>query len=1373
MFVRLFDAIARLVVTLFVTLLVFFAIYVSLGRYYVPLLNQYKDIIVTDLKQRSGLNFSIDRLEGEWRKFSPVINLSNFQLLDEQGNEAAFSVDEFRVAFDFIDSIKTLSVKFDRAEMRGVEFNLVESADHSWSIKTVQLGNGDKPMNIEPLINVIMGINVLEFVDVVANLSFLDGRQLSLDDMNLKLQRSGNFRRLSVSLSDGVRDDDGAQERKLLMIVESRGDPRKDSNFSADIYAKFNQLDLKNYLSLLAPGRISISALTLDGEAWLEWKKNGEIKLQTKLGAPVLEFRTPADDLLSYRQLQSHVYAERDRHSNWKLWAPTLSVGEGGKSKSPIKNMFLTLSKSESDVDKKAGEVLGVAAESIELEVVNDLLLGSEVLPEKLVSVLSDLDPRGTLDNFSMHIPLDAESWKEHFSFRSRLHNVWLDSWHASPSVRALSGSVTATGRSGTLSINAEDFAIGFPKVYEDPLQYQHLSGDVSWYVGDEFVQVNSDLLTLQDPSGNARAQLRLRLPIRKEYGDPWMTLLVGTRSVSLKEQQKYIPLAVSDKLRNWLDNSLHLGSLIEGGFIYHGRIGKPHHDPRKPDIQLFLDARDVELAYHDDWPPVYGVRTMVVIDNGALDARVHKAHVYESDLTDTSVLMAAVEEGETPVIHIDGQLSGDLSDAFEFVNHSPLKARVGDVVANWLGRGNMNVALQLAVPIDSEEENTLRTEVSLDMDLSRISLTMPGLGLNFRDVEGQLHFDDKDGLGSKGLKGILWDDEISTTISSRPRDGAMLSTLRLQGAVDAQDLREWSGLKVLAFAEGKFDFSGDLVLGAEGGDYIELHSGLEQLAVALPQPFNKSIGTSRKTVFRSDLDSKRRDIFLQSGDDLKMHLTTQGKQLLFGDIVVGNEELPRGNTSKLRISGTIDEFSLHEWQPVFDRYAALVQEAGDDDGGEDSKDAAIFVDEMTIGRLIAFDRLLGEATVSVRDNEGWDIDLETQYLRGRVTVYPGQKPHDVQLEYLNLSALLASRPDNATSDTADEDADYIDPGSFPPMSFSVDELQVDDEDWGSWSFDLRVDSHMAVVNNLSASFKGLRLLTGEDGEVRWFNDGQTEYSSYRGKMFIDKLGETLQIWGYAPILESKASEFTIDVRWPGAPQDIAVEYLDGSVAYQLAKGNFIEAPNTASNALKVISIFNLAKLLNRLQLDFSDLSKKGLTFDALNGSLRIEKGMVYLDTPTVVQGSSSEIAISGKLDLFEEEVDGRIVVTLPLGSNLPWMAAVAVGLPAAAGVYVVSKVLKKQVDQLSSASYSVTGDWNQPDIKFDSLFSNNPKAAGRDSPDGSAAETAPTGAAAETANAASSGKVTAEEAEAAVDEGADEGAGTADKGGGTDAGSP
>jgi len=73
------------------------------------------------------------------------------------------------------------------------------------------------------------------------------------------------------------------------------------------------------------------------------------------------------------------------------------------------------------------------------------------------------------------------------------------------------------------------------------------------------------------------------------------------------------------------------------------------------------------------------------------------------------------------------------------------------------------------------------------------------------------------------------------------------------------------------------------------------------------------------------------------------------------------------------------------------------------------------------------------------------------------------------------------------------------------------------------------------------------------------------------------------------------------------------------------------------------------------------------------------------------------------------ETLDMEIAVTLPIGSNLPWVAALTgYGLPVAAGVYVASKVLKEQVDKLSSVVYRMKGPWGEPQVTMRRLFNDS-----------------------------------------------------------------
>ena len=57
-------------------------------------------------------------------------------------------------------------------------------------------------------------------------------------------------------------------------------------------------------------------------------------------------------------------------------------------------------------------------------------------------------------------------------------------------------------------------------------------------------------------------------------------------------------------------------------------------------------------------------------------------------------------------------------------------------------------------------------------------------------------------------------------------------------------------------------------------------------------------------------------------------------------------------------------------------------------------------------------------------------------------------------------------------------------------------------------------------------------------------------------------------------------------------------------------------------------------------------------------------------------------------------------------------MAALAGGLPVAAGVFVVSKVFQKQVNRLSSGVYRIEGTWDQPVVTFDRIFDDQLRAA-------------------------------------------------------------
>jgi hypothetical protein len=69
--------------------------------------------------------------------------------------------------------------------------------------------------------------------------------------------------------------------------------------------------------------------------------------------------------------------------------------------------------------------------------------------------------------------------------------------------------------------------------------------------------------------------------------------------------------------------------------------------------------------------------------------------------------------------------------------------------------------------------------------------------------------------------------------------------------------------------------------------------------------------------------------------------------------------------------------------------------------------------------------------------------------------------------------------------------------------------------------------------------------------------------------------------------------------------------------------------------------------------------------------------------------------------------LDNEMIVTLPVTKGLPWYAAyVALANPLAGlGVLVGERVLRKPLEQFSSAKYEISGTLDDPELKFISVW--------------------------------------------------------------------
>ncbi|TCO76236.1 YhdP family protein [Chromatocurvus halotolerans] len=371
-------------------------------------------------------------------------------------------------------------------------------------------------------------------------------------------------------------------------------------------------------------------------------------------------------------------------------------------------------------------------------------------------------------------------------------------------------------------------------------------------------------------------------------------------------------------------------------------------------------------------------------------------------------------------------------------------------------------------------------------------------------------------------------------------------------------------------------------------------------------------------------------------------------------------------------------------------------------------------------------DTLSAALQLEGRQVVGGNLALESEWLQA---VYSPTASPQVLVDWLDLDGMrdaLAAGADSAgdapgaaTESGSESDSQFArdEPGSgiyrflsaSPATEVQILDLRREGSLGGHLAFRFESDGSALYARDIRGDILGLRSEGGSAGgtEMRWSAAGDGGFATALDiDLTFDNLGAVFEGLGFAPALESRSGAAVGSLRWTGVPAAPAFDNLQGTLQVQARAGRLLQSPGGASGALKVVTLLNLAELLQGLSL--SSMFESGIPFERASGDLVFNRGQLRIPSLTL-DGSASAFRFSGTTNL--EAVDGELVVTLPVANNLPWVAALAAGLPVAAGVFVVSKVFEKQVERMSSGVYSVSGPVDSPQVRLKRIFDNRSEA--------------------------------------------------------------
>ncbi|MEP5324852.1 AsmA-like C-terminal region-containing protein, partial [Marinobacter alexandrii] len=362
---------------------------------------------------------------------------------------------------------------------------------------------------------------------------------------------------------------------------------------------------------------------------------------------------------------------------------------------------------------------------------------------------------------------------------------------------------------------------------------------------------------------------------------------------------------------------------------------------------------------------------------------------------------------------------------------------------------------------------------------------------------------------------------------------------------------------------------------------------------------------------------------------------------------------------------------------------------------------------EVSLGHLYLGRHTLNDIQIEALDlGDRWVVTTHSERAVGRVAV-----PDDGSTVMADFEVVRLTRDERAEQEeqellTFEEQLQAfraLDMGEWPDVNATIADLRLDDETLGTWSFKLRPEPYRLAVERIQGRLKSLTLV----GDMSWSIIDDREKSRFAGSVTGGKVADLNSLFGTEIPLTNETTNIELDLDWPGRPDEIALTDMNGSVSLRLDEGIILEQNNTAQ-LFRVFNLLNADTLWRRLKLDFSDLYERGVAFDAISGRAQLLDGRVNMDPELQVVGPSGAFKLSGSTDIATETLDMRLVVVLPLTQNLPLAALLmGAGAPIGGALFVLDKILGDPLSKLTSASYGVTGTWDDPKVDLRRVFDN------------------------------------------------------------------
>ena len=834
--------------------------------------------------------------------------------------------------------------------------------------------------------------------------------------------------------------------------------------------------------------------------------------------------------------------------------------------------------------------------------------------------------------------------------------------------IRGVGGSVLGGDSGGKVTLNSDAIAITLPQLYPGQQLSFGAEGEVQWLQTGDHLKVNSEYLKLF----NNDLELNARLHTDVIGSEVYIDSQIHIPTAKANAIGSYFPVHKRTiKTKKWLSEAVQSGEVADATVLMRGNLREFPYHQESGVFEAAIRVENGTLEYKRDWPILTDVDADVYLKKQRIEVKSQQARMFDSKIKDVDIY---IESFLRSVLNVHGVADGSASDLLKFLGESGLVSKQSPILNNISMGGDMRLVLDFSRSLSKKVDHPF--QVSGDIHFLGNQLDIHSVGIHLDDLGGEIAFN-ADGASGKDITAVLMGNAVNLAAEPAGNGATFIS---FNGPFDVgtyiqQRYPKFDGL-VNGVTQAKGIFRLPSLFKKENKEKVRLQveSQLVGVNTNLPEPLLKDI----ETILPSKLlfDDGQQLMHWQFGKLLSLRFNkTAQKKFQLNHIGLGDVAEVEGDSEGLLVQGVVDTLPVTPWLNLHKQYFTS-QDEQDKSSGMPTIDVSIETlqwptwpaEQVT---LQGFNR-----------DDVYVVDVNSSLGDGSIKI-PQAKQLPVTLD---VQSLVLAKPEQKTEL-------QIDPRTLRPFSFRAQQLTLN-------NLNLKNVGVQGSTNEDGLSFDQIRF-EAQDLKVNGSGIWQVVNADEQQSVFNLQLAsidveDSLEDLGFSSALRKGELNSDIEINWMGAPYQYSLVNMQGSATLDMRDGVVKEVEPGAG---RLLALLNLGAISRRLSLDFTDVTKKGFTFDSIKGRLHLQPSGIMQTDKIAIKSSAADIDINGHTNLIDRTYDQTILMTPNVTGTLPAVGAVAGPVGVGVGIIVDKAAKVVGLDKVVQAEYKMTGTWEQPKL--------------------------------------------------------------------------